>query len=162
MRVHIPSALRRWTGGLDVIELALAHDMRMTAAEAIEAVAREHPGIRDRVLDEQGALRRHVNIFIDGENARFLGGLAAPVGPDSEMWIHPSLSGGAPERLRQFPSSIDGLNGKFARVRHIRRDLSLHARSVRFAWSTIIAVACDAASRSSPALTAPHADDFSL
>ncbi len=94
MRVHIPSALRRWTGGRDVIEVALALDMRMTAAEVLEALAREHPGIRDRVLDEQGALRRHVNIFIDGENARFVGGLEAQVGPASEMWIHPSLSGG--------------------------------------------------------------------
>jgi len=37
-----------------------------------------------------------VNIFIDGENARFLGGLSAPVGADSEIWIHPALSGGAP------------------------------------------------------------------
>jgi sulfur-carrier protein len=94
MRVHIPSALRRWTGGRDAIELPLAADMRMTAAEVIEALAREHPGIRDRVLDEQGELRRHVNIFIDGENARFAGGLAAQVGSDSEMWIHPALSGG--------------------------------------------------------------------
>ena len=95
MRVHIPSALRRWTGGRDVIELPLAADMRMTAAEVIDALAREHPGIRDRVLDEQGELRRHVNIFIDGENARFAGGLNAQVGSDSEMWIHPALSGGA-------------------------------------------------------------------
>lgn len=95
MRVHIPSALRRWTGGCDVIEVPLAADMRMTAAEVIEALAREHPGIRDRVLDEQGELRRHVNIFIDGENARSLGGLAAQVGASSEIWIHPALSGGA-------------------------------------------------------------------
>jgi hypothetical protein len=58
-------------------------------------VAREYPGIRDRVLDEQGELRRHVNIFIDGENTRFLGGLLAAVRQDSEMWIHPALSGGA-------------------------------------------------------------------
>lgn len=95
MRVHIPSALRRWTGGRDVVELPLAADMRMTTAEVIDALAREHPGIRDRVLDEQGELRRHVNIFIDGENARFAGGLKARVGADSEMWIHPALSGGA-------------------------------------------------------------------
>lgn len=96
MRVHIPAALRRWTAGRDVIELAVALDMRMTAADVIEAVAREHPGIRDRVLNEQGELRRHVNIFIDGENARYMGGLSAQVGRDSEMWIHPALSGGAP------------------------------------------------------------------
>ena len=94
MRVHIPSALGRWTGGRDVVELPLGADMRMTAAEVIDALAREHPGIRDRVLDEQGELRRHVNIFIDGENARFAGGLKAQVGAASEMWIHPALSGG--------------------------------------------------------------------
>ena len=93
MRVHIPSALRRWTAGREVIEMPL--DMRMTAAEVIEAVAREYPGIRDRVLDEQGQLRRHVNIFIDGENARSLGGLSAQVCSASELWIHPSISGGA-------------------------------------------------------------------
>src|SRR5437879_4581189 len=95
MQVRIPSALRRWTGGRDILEVPLALDMRMTAGEVIAAIAREHPGIRDRVLDEQGALRRHVNIFIDGENARHLGGLSAQVGSESEMWIHPSLSGGA-------------------------------------------------------------------
>lgn len=95
MRVHIPSALRRWTGGRDLIELPLAADMRMTAAEVIEALGRGYPGIRDRVLDEQGELRRHVNIFIDGENARLAGGLTARVSADSEMWIHPALSGGA-------------------------------------------------------------------
>lgn len=95
MRVHIPSALRRWTGGRDLIELPLATQTRITVAEVIEALAREHPGIRDRVLDEQGELRRHVNIFIDGENARSMGGLKAWLGSDSEMWIHPALSGGA-------------------------------------------------------------------
>jgi molybdopterin converting factor small subunit len=94
MRVHIPSALRRWTGGRDVIDLPLPADMRMTAADVIEALAREHPGIRDRVLDEQGELRRHMNIFIDGENARVAGGPAAQISVDSEIWIHPALSGG--------------------------------------------------------------------
>ena len=94
MRVHVPSALRKWTAGLEIIEVPLALDMRTTVAEIIETIAREHPGIRDRVLNEQGELRRHVNIFVDGENARFMGGLAATVGPDSDLWIHPSLSGG--------------------------------------------------------------------
>ncbi len=96
MRVHIPSALRKWTGGHDAIELPVPLTSVMSAGEVIETIAREFPGIRDRVLNEQGELRRHVNIFIDGENARFLGGLSAPVGADSEMWIHPALSGGAP------------------------------------------------------------------
>ncbi|HYL58031.1 MAG TPA: hypothetical protein VEU51_04115, partial [Candidatus Acidoferrales bacterium] len=92
--VHVPSALRKWTAGLEILEVPLALDVRATVAEIIETIAREHPGIRDRVLNEQGELRRHVNIFVDGENARFMGGLSATVGPDSDLWIHPSLSGG--------------------------------------------------------------------
>jgi molybdopterin converting factor small subunit len=94
MRVHIPSALRKWSDGHDVVELTAGGSM--TAADVIEALARNYPGLRDRVLNEQGELRRHVNIFIDGENARFLGGLAAAVATDSEVWIHPALSGGSP------------------------------------------------------------------
>lgn len=97
MRVHIPSALRKWTGGRDILELRVPSDSSMNAAEVIETVAREFPGLRDRVLDEQGELRRHVNIFIDGENARSMGGLSAPVAAESEIWIHPSLSGGTPD-----------------------------------------------------------------
>jgi molybdopterin synthase sulfur carrier subunit len=93
MRVHIPSALRKWSGGRAVVELQNSPRL-MTAAEVIETIAREYPGLRDRVLNEQGELRRHVNIFIDGENARFLGGLSAAVAADSEIWIHPALSGG--------------------------------------------------------------------
>lgn len=94
MRLHIPSALRKWSGGRDLVELQFPSASSITAAQVIETVAQEFPGLRDRVLNEQGELRRHVNIFIDGENARFLGGLSAPVSDDSEMWIHPSLSGG--------------------------------------------------------------------
>jgi len=96
MRVHIPSALRKWSGGRDIVEVQFPAGSSIMAAQVIEKVAQEFPGLRDRVLNEQGELRRHVNIFIDGEDARFLGGLSAPVGAHSEMWIHPALSGGAP------------------------------------------------------------------
>jgi sulfur-carrier protein len=94
VRVHIPSALRKWSEGRDILELQFPSNSSITAAKVIETVAQEFPGLRDRVLNEQGELRRHVNIFIDGENARSLGGLSTPVGADSEIWIHPALSGG--------------------------------------------------------------------
>jgi sulfur-carrier protein len=94
VRVHIPSALRKWSAGRDIVELYFTSVSVITAGEVIETVAQQFPGLRDRVLNEQGELRRHVNIFIDGENVRFHGGLSAPVGADSEMWIHPALSGG--------------------------------------------------------------------
>ena len=93
MRVHIPSALRKWSGGREVIELQLS-SASVPVADVLAALAQDFPGLRDRVLNEQGELRRHVNIFIDGENARALGGLSAPVDADSEIWIHPALSGG--------------------------------------------------------------------
>jgi sulfur-carrier protein len=94
VRVHIPSALRKWSGGREIVELQFSPVSVVTAAKVIEKIAQEFPGLRDRVLNEQGELRRHVNIFIDGEDARLLGGLSAPVGADSELWIHPALSGG--------------------------------------------------------------------
>ena len=94
VRVHIPGALRQWSGGNELIELALPRDASVTLADIFETLARDYPGIRQRVLDDQGDLRRHVNVFIDGDSVRFAGGLAAQVGPDSEIRIHPALSGG--------------------------------------------------------------------
>ena len=57
-------------------------------------LGRDYPGIRQRVLDDQNNIRRHVNIFVDGENVRFMQGGATRVAPDSEIWIYPALSGG--------------------------------------------------------------------
>ena len=54
----------------------------------------ECPGVRDRVITEQGRVRPHINIFVDGENIRDAGGLETPVGPDSEVFILPAVSGG--------------------------------------------------------------------
>lgn len=94
MRVHIPAALRKWSGGQDAVELPLAADARVTLAEIFAMLAGEHPGIRQRVLDDQGMLRRHVNVFVDGENVRFAGGLATEVRADSDIIIFPAVSGG--------------------------------------------------------------------
>ncbi len=94
MRFHLPSALRRWTGGNEVVELRLPLDMRMTIGEALVMLGRDYPGIRQRVLDDQYAIRRHVNVFVDGENVRFAQGGATQVTDNSEVWIYPALSGG--------------------------------------------------------------------
>ena len=53
-----------------------------------------HPGIRQRVLDDQNNIRRHVNVFVDGENVRFANGGATQVTNDSEVRIYPAISGG--------------------------------------------------------------------
>jgi len=94
MLFHLPSALRQWAGGYEVVEIRLALDMRMTIGDAIVMLGRDYPGIRQRVLDDQNDIRRHVNVFVDGENVRFAQGAATQVTHDSEVWIYPALSGG--------------------------------------------------------------------
>jgi DNA-3-methyladenine glycosylase I len=65
-----------------------------TAGEALTLLWNECPGTRDRMLAETGELRPHVNVFVDGENIRPAGGLAAPVPPNAEIVIVPAVSGG--------------------------------------------------------------------
>ena len=94
MRFHIPSALRRWAGDNEIVEISLPLDVRMTVGEAIVMLGRDYPGIRQRVLDDQNNIRRHVNVFVDGENVRFANGGATQVTNDSEVRIYPAISGG--------------------------------------------------------------------
>jgi sulfur-carrier protein len=94
MRFHLPSALRRWAADNEIVEMRLPADLRITIGEAFVMLGRDYPGIRQRVLDDQNNIRRHINIFVDGENVRFMQGGATQVAPDSEIWIYPALSGG--------------------------------------------------------------------
>lgn len=73
-----------------------------SVAETLETLFALHPALRDRVVDEGGAVRRHVNIFVASENIRHTGGLATPVGEGAELFIMPAVSGGvAPGRAFQ-------------------------------------------------------------
>jgi sulfur-carrier protein len=94
MRFHLPSALRRWAAGNEILEMSLPLDVRMTVSEAIVMLGRDYPAIRQRVLDDQNDIRRHVNVFVDGENVRYTQGGATQVSNDTEIWIYPALSGG--------------------------------------------------------------------
>jgi sulfur-carrier protein len=94
MRIHLPSALRRWAGGNEIVDMQLPLDMRITIGEAFVMLGRDYPGIRQRVLDDQNNIRRHVNVFVDGQNVRFAQDGATQVTHDSEVWIYPALSGG--------------------------------------------------------------------
>lgn len=63
-------------------------------AEALAGLWRECPAVRDRVLTEQGEVRPHINIFVDGESMRDMDGLATRVREGSEIFILPAVSGG--------------------------------------------------------------------
>jgi len=74
--------------------MSLPLDVRMTVGDAIAMLGRDYPGIRQRVLDDQNNIRRHVNVFVDGENVRFANGGATQITNDSEVRIYPAISGG--------------------------------------------------------------------
>ncbi len=63
--------------------------------EALEALCRIHPSLRDRVLTEEGEVRPHVNLFVGAENIRHTGGLKTPLPETCEISILPAVSGGA-------------------------------------------------------------------
>jgi sulfur-carrier protein len=107
MRFHLPSALRRWAGGNEIVEMSLPLDVRMTVSEAILMLGRDYPAIRQRVLDDQNEIRRHVNVFVDGENVRYTQGGVTHVSNDSEIWIYPALSGGCGCRFDDRRMTID-------------------------------------------------------
>ena len=87
----IPTYLRPHAGGRNSVEIAT---QAATVREALAALWKVYPGLRDRVLDEQGAVRQHVNIFVNVDNIRDIGGLAGPVADGAEIMIVPNISGG--------------------------------------------------------------------
>lgn len=88
---HIPGPLRSFSGGRSDIEVEARAD---TLAEALQALWAACPGMRDRVVTEQGQIREHINIFVGKENIRYTGGLATVVVPGAEVSIVPAISGG--------------------------------------------------------------------
>jgi len=89
---YIPGPLRQHTGGLHKVEVEVAGS---TVADALAALWQAHPGLRDRILNEQGEVRQHVNVFLGAENIRYCGGFAAPVVTGSSITLVPAVSGGA-------------------------------------------------------------------
>ena len=63
-------------------------------AGALAMLWQECPAVRDRVLTERGQVRPHINIFVDGEDTRYTGGLATPVRDGAEVFLVPAVSGG--------------------------------------------------------------------
>ncbi|HTZ84755.1 MAG TPA: ubiquitin-like small modifier protein 1 [Candidatus Acidoferrales bacterium] len=88
---HIPGALREFTAGQSAVKIDSA---RETVADALSALWTAYPGLRDRLVNEQGQLRQHINIFIGNENIRYTGGLSSPIQDSSEISIVPAVSGG--------------------------------------------------------------------
>lgn len=91
VRMVLPEALRELAGGRAVVEVDGGAG---TVGRVLAELRLAHAGLYDRLMNEQGLLRPHVNIFVDGENIRFTGGLETPVEEGGEIFVLPAISGG--------------------------------------------------------------------
>ncbi len=89
LKVIIPTPLRRFTAGAELVEMEPG-----TVREILDRLDTRHPGFRASVCDESGSLKRFINIYVDGEDIRFLDNLATPAKDGSEIAIVPAISGG--------------------------------------------------------------------
>jgi molybdopterin synthase sulfur carrier subunit len=87
----LPGALRPLAQGQDRVRV---YPQRASVEAALRALWAEHPDLRLRIVDEQGQLRRHVNVFVGGESVRYTGGLDTPIADGVEIAIIPAVSGG--------------------------------------------------------------------
>jgi len=88
--VRIPAPLRAHTGGAGTVVVS-----GETVAQVLQALAREHDGLIQRLMTPEGALRRFVNLFLDGQRISPDVGLDQPVGDGAELAIIPAVAGGA-------------------------------------------------------------------
>ena len=89
VHVRIPTPLRRFTGGAEEVSAAGA-----TVAALVEDLERNHPGLKERICDEGGKVRRFVNIFVNGDDIRFLNNLETAIKAGDEVSIVPAIAGG--------------------------------------------------------------------
>ncbi len=91
VKVRIPTILRTYTDGASEVAVEPAEPTLKSLLDALDAAA---PGICARVLDDAGALRRFVNVYVDDEDVRFTDGLATPVTDGAQVSIIPAVAGG--------------------------------------------------------------------
>ncbi len=87
--VRIPTPLRRMTNGQDKVEVESS-----TLASMVDSLESSYPGFKDRLIDENGELRYFVNIYLNGEDVRFLQGLDTSISTGDEVSIVPAVAGG--------------------------------------------------------------------
>ena len=89
VKVRIPTPLRTLTNNLDVVA---GNDGPLSAC--IDGLEAEYPGIKERICDETGEIRRFVNVYVNGEDVRFLDGLATELKAGDDVSIVPAVAGG--------------------------------------------------------------------
>ena len=93
MRIILPGVLRELADGDSELVVPVGGEATLLRT-VLDAAVLTRPQLGARIRDETGALRRHVNVFVDGQDVRRLGGLDLLVGPDAVVHILPSVAGG--------------------------------------------------------------------
>lgn len=93
VRVVLPGALRELAGGLGEVEVPLGAEP-LTVRQCLDAVTAGRPELGRRLRDETGAVRRHVNVFVDGADIRSRDGQDTRLGPGAVVHVLPSVAGG--------------------------------------------------------------------
>ena len=88
--ILVPGALRADAGGEGRLQIEEA----ATLGDVLDTVASRWPLLHRRIRDDQGQIRRYVNVFVDGEDCRHAGGLGTPVRDGTEVQVIPSVAGG--------------------------------------------------------------------
>ena len=89
VKVHIPTPLRRMTQNQAEVEIEAG-----TVVELVENLEKAHPGIREKLLDDSGEIRRYVNIYVNEEDIRFLDGVQTALKDRDVVSIVPAIAGG--------------------------------------------------------------------
>lgn len=89
VNVRIPGPLRRVTDGAPQVQVEAAN-----VQQTIDALEAKYPGMKERLCDENGDLRYFVNIYLNGEDVRFLQGVKTPINAGDEVSIVPAVAGG--------------------------------------------------------------------
>jgi sulfur-carrier protein len=88
-QIRIPTPLRKLTNNEEIVEVSAP-----TIGGAIAELQSRYPGIRERLLDERGAIRRFVNVYLNEEDIRFLQNQETPIKDGDEISIIPAIAGG--------------------------------------------------------------------
>jgi molybdopterin converting factor small subunit len=91
VRVELPGVLASLVGGEKHLKVDPSGP---TLADLLDAIADDHPMLARRIRDETGQVRRFVNVYVDGDDVRFEGGLATKVRDGAEVQVLPSVAGG--------------------------------------------------------------------
>ena len=89
VNVRIPTTMRPLTGGDKQVALEPG-----SLSDVIAALEAAHPGMGERLLDDDGSLRKFVNVFVDDDDVRYLDGLETPVADNITVSIIPAVAGG--------------------------------------------------------------------